>query len=182
VVASRIAYLVLLGAFALERVFELRLSRAHAREAFAHGAIEFGQGHYPLMVALHIAFFVSSGAEVFLANRSFPGAIGLVAVAVVLLAQALRYAAVQALGKQWNVRIIVWPHEDPVTRGPYRWLRHPNYLAVALEVFFLPLVHGAWITAVVFSVANACLLRVRILEEERALGPSYAEAFRVRAR
>jgi methyltransferase len=182
VVASRLAYLALLGAFAVERCFEMLLSRANARAAFANGAIESGRAHYPFMVAMHAAFFVGSGAEVFMANRPFPGALGFVALALVLLAQALRYAAVRALGKRWNVRIIVWPREDPVTSGPYRWLRHPNYLAVTIEVCFLPLVHGAWITAAVFSLANACLLRVRIREEERALGPAYAAAFGLRAR
>jgi methyltransferase len=170
VVATRLAYLALLGVFALERCFELGLSRANARGAFAHGAIESGRGHYPFMVALHVAFFACAGAEVFLANRSFPGALAFVALAVVLLAQALRYAAIRALGKRWNVRIIVWPGEELVTSGPYRWLRHPNYCAVAAEICFLPLVHGAWLTAAFFSVANGCLLRVRIREEERALG------------
>jgi methyltransferase len=171
-----------LGAFAIERGFELALSRANARAAFAEGGFETGRAHYRIMVVVHSALFVSAALEVLVVHRSFPGTIGFVFLVLVLLAQFLRYAAVRALGKRWNVRIIVWPKKDPVTRGPYRWIRHPNYVAVAAEVCFLPLVHGAWITAAVFSALNAWMIRWRILEEERALGPSYAKAFRGRPR
>ena len=94
-----------------------------------------------------------------------------------LLAQALRWWAIAALGPRWNVRIVFVPGEAPVTSGPYRFLRHPNYLAVALELFSLPLVGGAWICAALFSALNAGLLWVRIRAEERALGPIYAERF-----
>jgi len=181
-VTSRAAYLVLLGAFAAERLIELFISRAHVRAAFAHGAIEAGQGHFRFMALLHGAFFVSCFAEVFIVGRSFPGLLGFAALLFFLLAQVLRYAAIAALCHRWSVRIIVWPDRSPVTTGPYRWIRHPNYIAVAVEVLFLPLVHGAWITAVVFSIANAAILAVRIREEERALGATYSDAFRGRPR
>jgi methyltransferase len=134
------------------------------------------------VVALHAAFLVSCVVEVSVARRPFPGWLGFLALALVLLAQALRYACIAALGKRWNVRIIVWPDRYPVTTGPYRFLRHPNYAAVVVEICFLPLVHGAWMTALTFSLTNAWLLTVRIREEERALGVRYADAFRDRPR
>jgi len=107
------------------------------------------------------------GARVFL--DALLGALG---------AQALRWWAVASLGDRWSTRVVVLPGAAPVTRGPYRWLRHPNYLAVILEVACLPLTYGAWRTALAFSAANAALLGVRIRAEERALGAGWAEAFR----
>jgi methyltransferase len=166
----------------MERGLELLISKANARKAFANGAFEVERGHYRWMVAMHTGFFVSSGAEVVVFHRPFPGAAGFVALGLVVLAQILRYAAVHALGPRWNVRIVVWPHAAPVTSGPYRFVRHPNYVAVAVELACVPLVHGAFVTAVVFSICNAAVLAVRIRDEERALGPGYAEVFRDRPR
>ncbi|MEO1172759.1 MAG: isoprenylcysteine carboxylmethyltransferase family protein, partial [Myxococcota bacterium] len=102
----------------------------------------------------------------------------------VLLAQGLRYWVIGTLGPMWNVRVIVIPGAAVVTAGPYRWLRHPNYLAVVLEGICLPLVHGAWITALAFSAANAWLLRVRIRCEEQALSAStdYRQRFLMTSR
>ena len=94
-----------------------------------------------------------------------------------MLAQALRYWAITTLGPRWNTRVIVLPGSAPVTGGPYRFVRHPNYVAVVAELFFLPLVHGAWWTALFFSLANAWLLTVRIRVEERALGDLWQRHF-----
>ncbi len=101
---------------------------------------------------------------------------------MVLGAQALRYWAIATLGWRWNTRIVVVPGTAPVTAGPYRWVRHPNYVAVIAEMIALPLVHGAWLTALVFSVGNALLLRVRIRAEEQALGEPWQHAFAGRPR
>lgn len=174
---SQELYFGFLGLLGLERLGELLLSLRNARQARAAGALEAGRGHYPVMVAFHSLFLLSCGAEVLLVPRSFPGALGWVALAVALAAQALRYWAVASLGVRWNTRVLVWPGVPPVTSGPYRFLRHPNYLAVVLEMVAVPLVYGAWVTAVVFSLGNVLLLRVRIRAEEEALGPSWAEAF-----
>ena len=171
-VTSTAAYLGLLALVALQRLAELRLSRAHAGKAFARGGIEHGRTHFPAMAALHAAFLASCALETVLLRRPFPSALGWIALGVFLFAQVLRYWAIASLGERWNVRIIVIPGEPLVRRGPYRFLRHPNYLAVALEIASLPLVHGAFLTALVFSVANAALLRVRIRVEESALGLS----------
>jgi methyltransferase len=181
-VISQALYLAFLGLLAIERCFELSISRAHAKRAFDEGAFEIGRGHYRFMAALHTAFLLSCGLEVTLLQRPFPGAWGLVALVAALLAQVLRYTAVVTLGERWNVRIIVWPSRAPVTRGLYRFVRHPNYVAVIIEIFAVPLVHGAFITALVFTLCNAALLAIRIRQEEQALGPQYADAFRERPR
>jgi methyltransferase len=127
-------------------------------------------------------FFAACAGEVLLLHRPFPGLFGFFALVVVCFAQMLRYAAMWALGERWNVRIIVWPASAPVTKGPYRFVRHPNYVAVIVELLAVPLVHGAFVSAMVFSFCNAWVLAVRIREEERALGPSYAAAFCERPR
>jgi methyltransferase len=155
----------------LERLVELRLSVRNAQWAFARGAVEHGQGHYPFMTVFHGAFLVSCVAEPWLLQRPFVAPWGFVALGLVVAAQGLRYWAITTLGPRWNTRVIVLPRgEQLVSGGPYRFLRHPNYVAVCVELAALPLVHGAWVTAVVFTVGNALLLRVRIRVEETALG------------
>lgn len=172
-------FLLLLG---VERGVELALSRRNARWAFARGGVEVGRAHFRVMSALHLAFFAACAFEVFGYGRAFPGAVGWGALAVALAAQALRYWAIATLGPRWNVRIIVLPEAPPVTSGPYRFIRHPNYVAVVAELLAVPLVHGAVYTALLFTVLNAALLTVRIRAEERALGESYAAAFAERPR
>jgi methyltransferase len=119
------------------------------------------------MVAIHVLFFVSLVLERrFLAAgwaRWWP-----FWLAVLALAEALRAWVLVSLGPYWTTRILVVADAKPVTAGPYRFIRHPNYVAVAAEVFAIPMLCGAWVTAAVFSVANAVVLAVRIREEERA--------------
>ncbi len=160
-------YAVLLAAVSVERVVELRLSLRHAGWAFERGGVESGARHYPPMVVLHTLLLV--GCLVEAAHRGFVPGLGWSMLAVVLLAQGLRWWCIGTLGVRWNTRVIVVPGLALVTRGPYRFLRHPNYGAVVAEGIALPLVHTAWITALVFTAANAWLLTVRIRCEERAL-------------
>jgi methyltransferase len=181
-VTSRALYLGFLALLALERLFELRLSRHNVRAALARGGIEVGARHFRAMAALHTAFLASCALEVTLLGRPFPGAAGFAALATALLAQALRYWAIGALKERWSVRVIAVPGDAPVTSGPYRFVRHPNYVAVALEMISVPLVHGAFLTAAVFSLANAVLLAIRIPAEERALGEAWARAFQGKPR
>jgi methyltransferase len=182
VVTSEALYLGFLALVGAERGVEVAISRANGRVALASGARELGERHYRYMAAMHVAFFAACTSEVLLFRRPFPGSFGYIALALVVLAEGLRYSAVRALGKRWNVRIIVWPDAAPVTSGPYRFIRHPNYVAVAVEIACVPLVHGAFLTAAVFSICNAAILAVRIREEERALGPVYESVFRDRPR
>jgi len=141
-----------------------------------------GRAHYRAMVVLHTAFLLSCALEVVGLRRPFPGAGGWLALAGALLAQGLRYWAIATLGERWSTRVIVVPAGAPVVSGPYRRVRHPNYVAVVVEIALVPLVHGAFITALVFSIANAALLAVRIRVEARALGGTYATAFAGRPR
>jgi methyltransferase len=181
-VTSQALYLAFLALIGLERLGELALSRRNAKRAFARGAVEVGQGHYRVMAAFHTVFLVACAAEVIGWRRGFPGALGYAALALALSAQALRYWAIATLGERWNVRIIVVPRVAPVVAGPYRWVRHPNYVAVAVEMLCVPLIHGAWFTALVSTVGNGLLLLVRIRAEEAALGSAYAQAFAGRPR
>jgi len=174
---SQLAYLLLLGLITVERLFELWLSRRNARRAFARGGREVGQVHYRVMSLLHSAFLISCAVEVVALGRPFRWGLAAPMLVLALGAQGLRYWAIRTLGDRWNTRIIFIPDAAPVTTGPYRYLRHPNYLAVIGELAALPLLHGAWWTAVAFSVANALLLWVRIRAEESALGPTYRAAF-----
>jgi len=120
------------------------------------------------MVAIHALWLVSTLAEGLLRGPEFPGWWP-VPLALFLLAQPLRYWAILSLGENWNVRILVVPGRKLVRRGPYRYFPHPNYVAVVMEVFAFPLIFGAWISALVFTVLNAVFLYVRIREEQRAL-------------
>lgn len=166
---SRYLYLALIGAVAGERLVELVLSERHRRRALARGGVESGQGHYPWMVLVHTLFLIAAPAEVFLLDRPAIPALAIPMLLLVLATMGLRYWAVVTLGEHWNTRVVVVPGMTAVARGPYRFLRHPNYVAVTVEIAALALVHTAWLTALIFSLANAILLRVRIAAEERAL-------------
>ncbi len=166
---SQAWFLALVLAVGAERVAELVVSERNRRWSLARGGVETGAGHYPAMVVLHTGLLVGAVLEVGALDRPFHGWLGWPMLAVVLAAQGLRWWCIATLGRQWCTRVVVVPGLPAVTRGPYRLLRHPNYVAVAAEGIALPLVHTAWITALVFTLANAVLLRVRISTEERAL-------------
>lgn len=169
-------YLILLAALVVERMFELGLARRNARWAMRNGAIEAGQAHYRAMVAMHAAFIVACAVEAIWLPRHFPTIIAGIALGAELAAQALRYWAIATLGPRWNTRIVVMPGAKPVTGGPYRFLRHPNYLAVAIEIAAVPMIGGAIVTAIVFSIGNGILMAIRIPAEERVLGAGGARA------
>ncbi|MEE4495628.1 isoprenylcysteine carboxyl methyltransferase family protein [Streptomyces sp. BE230] len=162
-------YAALVLAVAGERLAELAVALRNTRWALGRGGTESGRGHYPAMVALHTALLVGCLAEAGLADRPFAPLLGWTMVAVVVAAQALRWWCIRTLGHRWNTRVIVVPGLPLVTGGPYRLLRHPNYVAVAAEGIALPLVHGAWVTAVLFTALNAALMAVRVRCEEAAL-------------
>ena len=167
-------YLALLLA---ERLAELLVSSRNARRALAAGGVEAGRGHYPAMVLFHAGFLLACALEPLVLPRAWPPAAALAALAAALLAQALRWWAVAALRGRWSTRIVVVPGAAPETRGPYRLLAHPNYLAVALELLAVPLIGGAVLTAAAATLGNAWLLAIRIPAEERALGEPWARAF-----
>jgi methyltransferase len=162
-------YLVAGGCLvALQRLLELGYSRRNERRLRARGAVERGSGHYPLMVGLHVLWLASTLVEGLLRGPEIP-AWWPVPLAAFLLVQPLRYWAIVSLGKNWNTRVLVVPGGKVVRSGPYRYFHHPNYVVVAVEILTFPLIFGAWITAIVFSILNAALLFVRIRTENRAL-------------
>jgi methyltransferase len=163
-------YLALVGAVVAARLVELQVARRHLRWARERSGVESGAGHYPVMVALHTALLLGCVVEVLVADRPFLPWSGWPMLALLVAAHGLRWWCIRALGPQWNTRVVVVPGMPLVTGGPYRWLRHPNYVAVVLEGVALPLVHTAWLTATAFTVLNlVLLLGVRIPAEERAL-------------
>lgn len=162
-------YLLLIAAVAAERLAELVIARRNLAWSRARGGVEFGAAHYPVMVVLHTGLLVGCVAEVALLQRPFLPALGWPMLAIVLAAQGLRWWCISTLGHQWNTRVVVVPGAPRVTGGPYRLVPHPNYVAVIAEGVALPLVHTAWLTALVFTVLNAALLRTRVSTENRAL-------------
>lgn len=164
-----IMYFLLILAVAVERLAELVVSKRHARWAFERGGVEYGREHYPFMVAVHTGLLLGCVLEVWLARPPFIPLLGWSMLAVVLASQALRWWCVATLGRRWNTLVIVVPGMPLVDKGPYRWFKHPNYVAVVAEGIALPLVHSAWITALAFTAVNAVVLAVRIKVENRAL-------------
>ena len=162
--AGLIGYLAVLGT---QRFVELWLSRRNLARLAKRGAVERHAGHFWMFVVLHAGYPVALVAEVLAGAR--PPAAWPLWLGVWLVAQALRVSAIRALGDRWNVRIVVIPGEPPVSHGIYRWLAHPNYVAVALEFVSAPLMFGAWRTAAAVSALNALAMAVRIPAEERAL-------------
>jgi methyltransferase len=168
-------YVLLVGLVALERLAELVVSRRNLAWSLARGGSEHGKGHYPVMVVLHTALLVGAVVEVAVADRPFLPALGWPMLALVIASQALRWWCIRTLGPRWNTRIVVVPGWPLVHRGPYRVLPHPNYVAVVLEGAALPLVHTAWVTALVFTVLNLPLLAVRIRAEEAAMAAAVVQ-------
>ncbi|MEU3492547.1 isoprenylcysteine carboxyl methyltransferase family protein [Kitasatospora cineracea] len=163
------AYTVLIALVAVERLAELLVARRNAAWSLARGGVEYGRGHYPAMVALHTALLAGCLLEVHFAARPFVPVLGWPMLVLALGAQGLRWWCIRTLGPRWNTRVIVVPGLPLVAGGPYRWLRHPNYLAVVVEGFALPLVHTAWATALCFTLLDAWLLATRLRCEDAAL-------------
>jgi methyltransferase len=178
------AYMLLVGAVAAERVLEVLLSRRNLRRVAARGGMIAERRTFWDMAAFQVLFLVACPLEVLLLSRPFLPGLGWPMAALVVLAMALRYWAVATLGDRWSLRLVVLPGEPVVTGGPYRWVRHPNYLAVIVETVALPLVHTAWLTASLSAATLAPLLARRIRREEAVLArhTDWADAFTGRGR
>jgi methyltransferase len=164
----RALFVGLLLAVVAQRLVELSISHRNVRWVRSHGGLEHGAGHYPTMVSMHALFFVCTLSEVWVRHPTPPHWLVVASLLVLLAAGALRVWVLRTLGPRWTTRVFVIPDLPRVTGGPYRYLRHPNYLAVAMELASLPLIGGAWITAVVFTAANGLILRHRVRVEEKA--------------
>lgn len=168
-----IFFWIVLGILLLQRTGELCLAARNARFIRAMGGHEIGAEHYPYIVALHILFFTSLLLEVTMSQPFSLPPWWMLSFALFLTAQILRYWCIWSLGIRWNTRILVLPGSTPTIRGPYRFIRHPNYLVVAIELFALPMTFCAPFTAFSFTLLNAwLLLRIRIPLEEKAVYPT----------
>ncbi len=170
---------IVLAVVALERLYELRLSKRNTTRLKARGAFEVGAEHYPWMVFMHSSFLVCTLLEVLIVRPVVSLWVCGAATAALSVSMAIRYWAVTTLGERWTTRVLCLPGEAVITGGPYRFVRHPNYVAVVIEMAALPLVGGAWRTAVLFSLLNAAMLFVRIRAEERGLREhtNYSQTF-----
>ncbi|MHB1207818.1 MAG: isoprenylcysteine carboxyl methyltransferase family protein [Rhodospirillaceae bacterium] len=155
----------MIGLVAAERLIELVISRRHESALRARGAVEIGAGHYPFIVAVHAAWL--AGLTVW--ALAMPPQLNPALAAAYFALQPLRVWVIASLGPYWTTRIISLPSAPLMRGGPYRWLRHPNYTVVVLEIAILPLALGAWPLAILFSVLNAVVLRVRIAAENQTL-------------
>ena len=180
--SSQAAFLSLLALVALLRILELVVSRARLRARPERLVAE--PGLFPAMVLVHVGLIVAPAAEVLLLERPWTWTLSAAAAALLLLATALRIWTLRTLGAAWNVRVVVPDEAQVVTTGPYAWIRHPNYLVVILELAALPLLHGAWISALALSALNGCVLWRRIATEEASLSrlSAWREGMRGRAR
>lgn len=159
---SAIQWVILL--VALQRLGELWLSARNTRWQIAQGAREVGRAHYPLIVLVHAGWLIAM-----LVTIPPTAAINVPLIVVFIGLQIGRIWVIASLGRYWTTRIICNPAVPLVRRGPYRWLRHPNYLIVIMEIAVLPLAFGAWQIAVIFSLANAAVLWWRIRVENATL-------------
>lgn len=162
----------------IQRLVELAVARRNENWMRSQGAIEAGASHYKWMVLMHTAFFVSLLAEVLITGRPLP-VYWPILLTVFLLMQILRVWCLSSLGKFWNTKILILPGADVQKRGPYKWIRHPNYVIVTTELLVLPLLFGAYFTAILFFILNLWMLSVRIPAEEQALREltNYNEVF-----
>lgn len=159
-----VVFLFVWSALVLQRLLEVRRARENTRKLLEQGAREFAPGHYPLMILIHTTWFAAWLGEVCQHGAGWhPGWL-----APALAGQLLRAWAQATLGSRWTTRILVMPREQPVHKGPFRWLRHPNYVGVVLELLSFPLLFGAWRCALTTTVANGLLLGWRVRKEEQA--------------
>lgn len=162
-------YISLLAAVGLVRCVEIAISRRNQRRLALRGVAKVREPHFRWMVLLHAGVLVGAALEVWLLKRPFVGGLALVMGTLFILANALRWWVISSMAEHWNVRIMDSTGLGVVTRGPFKWIRHPNYLAVFIELVALPLLHSAWLTALLGGGMHAWVLRQRLYVEEAVL-------------
>jgi methyltransferase len=168
-------YTAFLAAVGLGRLIELRVSRRHQRTLAAHGIVKIAEPHFRHMVLLHAGVLLASGLEVWLLRRPFRRALALPSGVIFVSANALRWWVIRTMAEHWNVQVMNSLELGVVTDGPFHGIRHPNYAAVFLELTALPLLHSAWLTALMGTFAHIWVLHRRIALEEAVLlaDPTY---------
>jgi methyltransferase len=181
---TKVIFLGIITSILLQRVLEMRLSQGNEARIIAQGGREHAPEHFWVMKLLHASWIFAMGIEVFWLDRPFIPGLAVVGFIGLLVGQSLRYAAILTLGNRWTVRVMTLPNAPAVNQGIYRYVRHPNYLGVILEIAAVPLIHTAYITSIFFTLANALLLLTRIRSEERALSEenNYSQVFAERPR
>ena len=159
---------IIIAILGIQRLIELLIARRNERIVKSNGAREYDQKGYKLIVLMHIAFFISLISEYVSFGKTL-NHYWIPLVILFLLAQALRYWAITSLGYYWNTKILVTPNTSPISRGPYKYIRHPNYLAVIVEIAVIPLIFSCYLTSIIFTILNLIVLRRRIQIEEHAL-------------
>ena len=164
-----IAYLGLLFVVALLRLYELQISRRHQREMEQHGATKVHDPRFRWMVLVHVCVLTGAAVEVIFLHRPFYRVFAVVCFAFFFGANVVRWWVIRTLGEHWNVQVMNSTGMGIITTGPFRYVRHPNYAAVFVEMLALPLIHCAWITAVAGTLAHVIVLSQRLSTEERVL-------------
>lgn len=159
---------IIIAILAIQRLIELLIARRNERIVRANGACEYDEKGYKLIVVMHIAFFISLISEYVFFGKTLNN-YWIPLVILFLLAQALRYWAISSLGYYWNTKILVTPNTSPISRGPYKYIKHPNYLAVIVEIAVIPLIFSCYLTFIIFTILNLIVLKRRIRIEEQAL-------------
>jgi methyltransferase len=174
-------FYIIIAIVIIQRLVELIIANRNEKWMRSQGAFEAGAVHYPIMVTMHIAFFISLLVEVLVTNKPL-SPLWIPLLSLFLIAQIARVWCLASLGTFWNTKIIILPGADVVKKGPYKFIRHPNYVIVATELLVLPLIFSAYFTAIVFSLLNIWMLSVRIPVEEKALTEvtNYREEFRIK--
>jgi len=171
------AYLALLVAVGIERVFELVISRRHRKRLAAQGAQQIPEPHFRWIIFLHVGVLVGAGAEVLFLHRPLIPALAIPMLALFILSNLLRWWVIRVMSDLWVVEIMDSTNIRVVSNGPFRWVRHPNYTGVIMEVFSLPMIHTAWITALAAVVGYILPLRRRLKLEDAFLmaNPAYRQ-------
>jgi len=152
----------------VQRVSELLLAKRNERIARVKGAVEYDEKGYKVIVLMHIFFFISLISDSILLARTLNN-FWVPLLILFIIAQILRYWAISTLGYYWNTKILVTPNTSPIKTGPYKYLNHPNYLSVILEIAVIPLIFSCYITSMIFTLLNLVLLKRRMRIEEQAL-------------
>ncbi|MDP4083503.1 MAG: isoprenylcysteine carboxylmethyltransferase family protein [Bacillota bacterium] len=161
-------FLVFISCITFQRMIELIIASHNEKWMKNQGAIEFGKQHYHYIVSMHLLFFISFIGEKVIFNHGLT-AWWPIFLIIFLMTQMMRIWALHSLGRYWNTKIIVLPNTNVVRNGPYRFIKHPNYLIVSMEIILIPLFFKAYITATLFTLLNIWILSIRIPEEENAL-------------
>ncbi len=167
--SGQVAFTIVLVLVAIERIIELIISKRNLKWSFSQGGIEFGRSHYKYMVVIHVGLLLGSLVEVWIVHPKLNPIVSWAMFALAISSQVLRWWCISTLGRRWNTLVVIIPGMPAIHDGPYKWLKHPNYVAVVVEGLALPMIGYAWRTALIFSFLNIFVLTARLKSENAAL-------------